>query len=127
MAKESGQMTNDLSKYFYTKTDGAYKIKRSGNMVDIWMRIYYQVPTIRKPGGGKEEFPLQEMILNINMTSYANKMRVNMIEVSPEEQTLGHFVLPTEKLIDLEQARQEILKRIRRRLDKMFEGYEFIY
>lgn len=127
MAKEAGQLVNDLGVYFKSRTDGAYKIKKSSNMIDIWMVVYYQVPAMQIPGREKRTFPIEEMIININLTSYANKMRVNMIEVHPEEQTLGHFVIPTEKLVDLEESRKEVLKRIYKRLDRLFEGYNFIF
>lgn len=127
MARESGQLVNELGDYFKSKTDGAFKLKRSGNMVDIWMRVYYQIPAIQIPGEGKQSFPIQEMVININLTSYANKLRVNLIQVHPTERTLGHFVIPTEKLTDIENARKELLSRIYKRLHKLFEGYEFIY
>lgn len=128
MAKPAGQMVNDIGMYFYRHTDGAYKFNKSSNMIDIWLRIYYQIPPMKRPDGkGYHETPVEEMRININLTSYANKMRVNLIEVHPDEQTLGHFVVDTDKLQDFEYARNLIVDRLRKRLNKMFQGYEFIF
>jgi len=124
----TNKKVNQVGKYLYKHIDGAYKIHNSSNMVDVYMSIYYQIPMLsRKPGGDKEYSDLYEMKLNINITTYQNKIRVNMIEISPEERTLGHKVYKPEQLEDVISACNMIMSDVRKRIVKIFEDYIFVF
>lgn len=122
------QLINRIGKYLKKTIGGAYSMKIGVNECTVNIVVYYQVPYLPdKPGGELTYSDLKEMSYSLNMTTYANKLRVNLIEISPEEQTLGHFVLPEDKIQDMLQARSLILGKVTSILNKTFQGYEFVF
>lgn len=126
----AGQLVNRVGKYLYKHLDGAFKFKISGNTYDVWMTVLYQIPPrlvkIYKLDNPKY-LDVNEMTLNLNITTYQNKIRVNVIEVTPEEKTIGFDVFPPEKLQDLRQAYELIYNKVVKRVSKEFEDFEFLF
>lgn len=128
LAKPASQIVNDLGKYMYKSLDGSYRMNKSGNMFDLYTVAYYQIPQLSsKPGGETTYSDMYEMSFNINFTTYSNKIRVNIIELSPDEQTVGHFVVDSSKLQEMKPAKEYVMNKIYKILNKYFEGYEFIF
>ena len=97
-------------------------------MFDLYTVAYYQIPQLSaKPGGETTYSDMYEMSFNINFTTYSNKIRVNIIELSPDEQTVGHFVVDSSKLQEMKPAKEYVMNKIYKILNKYFEGYEFIF
>ena len=88
------------------------------------MTVMYQLPVVRRPIGDQE---VHEMHLIISVTTYADKIRVNLIEISPDERTLGHMAIPEDLVDNLEDLKKYILARIQKLLNKMYANYDFIY
>lgn len=113
-----GQYVNKLGKYLYKHIDSAYKITFSANTCDIYMFIYYQEV-------GNDT--LYEMHFDISITTYQNKLRMNIIEISPEERTIGHDTFDETVLKNFDLALRKMYATLRKRLDKAYQDYEFIY
>ena len=125
---EASTRVNQIGKYLYKNIDGAYKFKKSANTYDIWMTVYYQIPILPdKPSDKITYSDLHEMDMNISLTTYQNKIRVNIIELSPEELTLLHFTVPEKKLANLQEVRKLVLDKIETALNRYYAGYEFIF
>ena len=121
-------MVNKVGKYLKKTIDSAYKLTFSSNMCDVFMVIYFQKPIYPdRPGDGVTWGDLQEMHIDLNLTTYQNKVRVNILEISPEERTIGHDVFLPESLADLKQARWMILQQVEKRISKAYEHYQFIF
>lgn len=119
---------NKVGKYLYKNIDGAFKYKTSSNTCDVYFTLLYQLPYWdRIPGKGSDYNDVHEMTINISMTTYQNKIRVNIIEITPDERTLGSFVLKPEQLEDLSLTKKLILDKIRNRVEKVYEDYDFLY
>lgn len=119
---------NKVGKYLYKNIDGAFKYKTSSNTCDVYFTLLYQLPYWdRIPGKGSDYNDVHEMTINISMTTYQNKIRVNILEVTPDERTLGSFVLKPEQIEDLSITKRLILDRIRNRVEKVYEDYDFLY
>ena len=119
-----------IGKYLYKHLDGAIRQKSSGNTYDVNFLVLYQLPRLMQvPGRQAEGYnDMHEMILNINLTTYANKIRMNVTEISPNEKTLGHIVIDDEDMLsDLASLRKYALNRIHRWLYKEYEAYEFLF
>lgn len=114
---EANQMVNKIGKYLYKYIDGAFKFKISSNMCDVYLSIYYQEP-------GQD---LEEMQVDLNITTYQNKIRVNLIEITPQERTIGYDVYKPEDIRDLEYAKYIILKNVRKRIERAYEHCQFVY
>jgi hypothetical protein len=121
-------LVNKVGMYLNKNIDGAYKFRISPNMCDIYMTVLYQVPykSIR-PGDPDKLSEIQEMDIDINLTTYQNKLRMNLVELAPDERTLGFFVIAPEKIEDLEYAQAWVMKNLIKTLNKLFEGYIFIF
>ena len=123
------QQINRVGAFLFKNIDGAYKFEKTANMYDLYFLMLYEVPKMQRiPGKAKEGYnDTHEMRLNLNITTYQNKIRVNLIEITPEERTLGHMVIPPEKTQNLQYLKDFIEKWILKRLKVFYSDYEFIY
>lgn len=119
---------NQIGKYLYKHIDGAFKIHRSGNMCDVWFTLLYQIPRpFQIPGKGKEYNDVHEMTINLNLTTYQNKIRFNILETDPNERTLGCYVIPPADLEDLERVKKYILQQTIKAVHKYYSEYEILF
>lgn len=124
----ANQQVNRLGNFLYKHIDGAFNYKKSSNMYDVYMTILYQLPVDKQDEAkGKEFNDLHEMTLDINITTYLNKVRINIIEMTPEEKTIGYDLYEPEKLEDLVRASEIILKKIQKRISREFREYDFLF
>lgn len=114
----ANQQVNRVGKYIYKNLDGAFKFKTSSNMCDVYITLLYEVP-------GSND--VKEMTLDLNITTYQNKLRVNIIELTPQERTIGYDLYKPEDLMNLEEAKKTILQKVIKRISKAYEGYNFLF
>lgn len=117
--RDMGTWINKVGKYLKQHIDGAYKIKFNAMNCEVWMRMYYQVP--------RDLSSFREIHFLIDITSYQNKLRVNLIEDTAMEKTVGQVILKPEELTDLESVKAKILEKIQRFIAKEYADYEFVY
>ncbi|WP_301003158.1 hypothetical protein [uncultured Duncaniella sp.] len=120
---QAGPMVNKLGKYLNKNLVGAFKFRTSSNMCDVYLTFLFQRPW---PGLGNVD-DVHEITMDINITTYANKVRVNIIEMTPQERTLACVVLDPNKIGDLEVMKQKVETKVRSSLDNAYEGYEILY
>jgi len=119
----ANKQVNRVGKYLYKHIDGAFKYEQHANECDIYVTLLYELK--EEYGGIKND--VQEMTIDINITTYSNKLRVNTIEVTPQKRTLGFDLIKPEKLVDLEKAKPEIMKIVRKRIQKAYEDYHILF
>ena len=112
-------MVNRVGKYLYKRLSGAIDYKQSTNTADVFTLVLYQDPGYRED--------MQEMTININVTTYQNKIRVNTIEVSPSEKTLGFDLFEPYLLLDPEQGTKLIYQAVCKRIVKEYKDYKFLF
>lgn len=112
-----------LGNYIYNHLDGAYKQVRSGNTVDVYSIFLYQ---LRPEYGGKVN-DVQEMQIDINLTTYQNKVRLNVVEITPMERTLGSSVISEAKLEDLRSAMDYVLQLVAKHITRSYKEYMLLY
>ena len=122
---QAGQQVNRVGKYLYKNLDGAFNIRYSSNMCDVYLTLLYQLPVSDRKTSQDEE--VQEMTLDLNITTYQNKVRVNIIEISPEERTIGFDVYSPELMINLKEASQMIFSKVVKKISKAYQEYDFIF
>lgn len=114
-----------IGQYLYKHIDGAYDFKSSSNNYDVYFLLLYELKKeLREPG---KDYPVQEMRININVTTYQNKVRINIIELAPKERTIGFDLYTPEKVQDLQKAYPVIMEKIYKRIYKAYEDYYFLY
>lgn len=117
-----------VGKFLYKHLDGAKDIKFSSNMCDVYFTLLYQIPRLQRvPGKGKEYNDVHEMTIDLNITTYQNKVRVNILEVTPNQKTISYLLYQPESLMDLEHAKRFILSDVCKKLNKEYRDYDFIY
>lgn len=129
---ESGKAVKMIGKHLKKNLGGAYKLVMSANTCDVYFLIYYEVLKLHKLIGnspGKEEYnKVHEMHIDLNITTYQNKVRVNLIEITPEERTIGYDLYKPEIIqSDIVHARELIWSKVQKRLMKAYEGYDFAF
>jgi len=118
-ALNPGTLINKVGKYLKNNIDGAFKIKFGPMLCEIEMRMYYQIPN------DPESF--DEIHFLIDITSYANKLRINITENTKMEKTIGQLILTSDELQDLVLIRKKILKKIEDFISKEYADYDFIF
>lgn len=114
----AAQQVNRIGKAIYKNLDGAFKFVKSSNTCDIYTTVLYEVP-------GSND--VQEMTLDINLTTYQNKVRVNIIEMTDMERTVGFDVYRPEDLDNTQLSVGRIINRIRKRIIAAFNQYNFLF
>lgn len=125
-----GQLVNKLGNYLYRHIDGAYDFKKSANECDVYTIVLYQIPPeiLRRYNISDSKYEeVHEMKIDMNITTYQNKIRVNTITVTPEEKTLGFDLFPPEKLQNLNDALELIYAKVTRRIEREFKDWIFIF
>ena len=111
----ASQQVNRVGKYLANHLDGVYKVKKDRNTYDIYVHFIYQSwPEYT------ETPPINELNIIISITTYQNKIRVNTIELTPEERTIGFDLFSPQYMKDLEAARQDILRVVKRNVQKYY-------
>ena len=126
-----GKLVNTLANYLHKHLDGSWKpVMKEANKCDVYVDVYYQIPAdilklykIQDPRYSE----LKQIEINLNITTYQNKIRVNTIEVTPEEKTLGFDLFSPEKLQNLNEALQLIKQKVEKRIEKEFGDYDYIF
>ena len=116
---DAGAIVNKVGKYLKKNIDGAYKITFKPMICEVLMRMYYQLE------GDPDTF--NEMDFEISITSYQNKVRVNLTEITELEKTIGQIILREEELKDLSLAKKRILETLKKAIAKEFKDYIFVY
>ena len=119
-----------VGKALYKRLDGAYSYKATSNTSEVKSTILYQIPVdvSNKYNLAKEERDqVNVMDVAISLTAYSNKVRVNVIELSPEEKTLGHKTFVSEKFSNVQDGVQEVLAFVAKCVHKEFDGYDILF
>lgn len=127
---QAGQQVNRVGKYLYKHLDGAFKMDKTPNTCDVYVTVLYQIPPeiLKKYNIKGEEYEkVNEMTLNLSITTYQNKVRINIIEVTPDEKTIGFDVYKPEQLENLQQSADTIFSKVCKRISKEFQDYEFLF
>lgn len=121
---QGGQAVNIIGKYLFKHIDGAYNFKKGANTYDIYFTILYQ---LKEEYRTEEDHDMHEMNINISITTYSDKLRMNIIEISPREKTLGFNTFSLSKFDDLQAGYELVMRAIQKRLQKEYEYYDFIF
>lgn len=125
---QAGQLVNKVGKYLYKHLDGAFNIEYTPNTCDVYVTLLYQIPYLQRiPGKGREYNGVHEMELDLNITTYQNKIRVNVLETDEYERTLGHNVYSPELFENLELAKEKIYQNVVKKVSKAYEEYDFVF
>lgn len=123
-----GNQVNRVGKYLYSKFDSRDKIKFRANTCEVYFTMYYQLPKEKQqPSAGEEINGLHEMQMCINITTYSNKIRVEINEISPYECTISFAVYDEEMCKNLEILRENILNKLRKDIRKKYAYFDFIF
>lgn len=121
-----GQLVNKLGKFLYRHLDGAFKYEQHDNMCDVYITVLYSIPA--DIATRYELDPeIHEMTIDVNITTYQNKIRVDTIEVSPEECTLGFDLFPPEMMQDLNAALDKVYAKVVKRITNRYKDWDFIF
>ena len=121
---QGGQAVNIIGKYLFKHIDGAYNFKKGANTYDIYFTILYQ---LKEDYRTDKDHDMHEMNINISITTYSDKLRMNIVEISPREKTLGFNTFALTKFDDLQSGYELVMKTVLKRLNKEYEDYDFIF
>lgn len=122
-----------LGKYLKDNLTGVFKVTEPPNEYIIYTTILYQIkPEVRKAlkryqkeFQGKEE-DIYEMNIYLNLTTYKQFIRINVIELDENEQTLGYMRLSQQDLMSLPYCKTKIMEFVKKVIEKKYEDYEVL-
>ncbi len=122
-----------LGKYLKDNLTGVFKVTEPPNEYIIYTTILYQIePEIRKAlklyqkeFQGKEE-DIYEMNIYLSLTTYKQFIRINVIELDENEQTLGYMRLSQQDLMSLPYCKTKIMEYVKKVIEKQYENYEVL-
>lgn len=121
------QTVNSIGKFLYKHIDSAHKITFGPNTCDVFITLYYQIPGEVIKKYHVEDDRLHEMNIDISLTQYDSKVRINTIEMDDLERTLGFDTFEPEKIGDLHDIHRHIYQTVCKRVAKAYEDYEFVF
>lgn len=130
---QAGQKVNTIAKYIKKHVDGAYKLTfNPGMTADVYITIYYDIPSeardiMKKYGAEPKQQGVESMDIDINITSYQNKIRINVIRMDDNEKTLGHFVIKPEDIKDVYSVVEDIKDKVASFIEKEYADYDFVF
>ena len=110
-------MVNRIGKVLYRRIDGAYKINFSPNTCDVYMFMYYQAP-------GED---MKQMNFDISITTYQNKLRINITEITTMEKTIGQLIYKPEQIKDDQEFFARVHRDIIKKIEHEYEDYDFVF
>jgi len=113
----ANMMVNRIGKVLYRRIDGTYKIKFSPNTCDVYMFMYYQSP-------GED---MKQMNFDLSITTYQNKLRINITEITPMERTIGQLIYKPEVVQDDQEFFARVHKDIVAKITHAYEDYDFVF
>lgn len=118
------QQINRIGKYIYHNIDGAvgYKTKPNKSIVTFLMYFQYDPDKVEQ-----YDIDLQEIKIEIDITTYNNKIRVDMIELDPNERTLGYYLYSLESANDITYIKDDILNKLNKRIRKFYGRFLYLY
>ena len=123
----TSQQINKIGKYLYKNLAGAQSFKVSSNMCDVTFIILYQLPYNKQfVKNTPEQNDVHEMLIDANITTYRNQIRVNTIEITPDERTLGFDLFDPKISQNLEYAKSLIYNTVVKRVAKAYRDYIFL-
>jgi hypothetical protein len=114
---------NRLGKYIYKNLEGAFKFRTLSNTFDVYVTLLY---ALKEEYGGSPN-DVNEMTINISLTTYQNKVRINTIEMDPNERTLGFDLMQPNELVDLRRAMDVVVRKVGNRIRKAYRDYTILF
>lgn len=118
------QQINQIGKYIYHNIDGAISYKTKPNKSIVTFLMYFQYDPDKV---GKSDIDLQEIKIEIDITTYNNKVRVDIIELDPNERTLGYYLYSPESTDDMKYMKDDILNKLNKRIRKFYGQFLYLY
>lgn len=122
-----------LGKYLKNNLTGVFKTYEPPNEYILYTTILYQIdPTVRKAlkkyqkeFQGKEE-DIYEMDIYLNLTTYQQFIRVNVIQLDENEKTLGFLRLTQDDLLSLPYCKDKIMQYVKKVIEREYKDYEVL-
>lgn len=118
MKEVDASYVKKIAKYVWSRISGRTKLTFRPNESVIDMFLYYHT--------GRQEDPVEEVDIQLSLTAYSGKLRLNVINMSDNEKTLLHTTIDASGK-EPEDIRSEIMESVRRALSKEYTEYDFIF
>lgn len=124
------KVVNSLGKAIYKRLEGSYSFKKTSNMYEIKSTILYQIPkqiSDKYNLVDEERNKVNVMDVTVNITTYSDKIRVEVIEVTPEEKTIAFKTFKSDWFDNIQTGINYVYSFITSSIEKEFNGYEFLF
>lgn len=103
------KIVENLGMYLYKNLDTAYKYTKSSNSFDVYLVAI-----------NSEDTENDKVAIDISITTYQDRIRVNCIDLTERERTLGYDAFKLETFNILPEGYQIVLNKVLKRISKFY-------
>lgn len=108
----ASKLVNIIGKYLYSHIHNAQRYTKTGNSYELYIALIQQ-------DEDSNEAP-KKLMVSLNITTYQNKLRINLIAHTPSEETLGYALFNPSNFDSLDDAREQILRSMNKMLQSAY-------
>lgn len=118
------KLVNIVGKSLYNHIDSAFEFRSSANMYDVYFTVYYQIVEDLRDDDDTE---IHEMVVNINITTYDNYLRINIYTSADLNQLIAFDKYNITRYNTIQHLVQDIYIKTLKRLTKFYYDCDFIF
>lgn len=120
-------MAKGCAKYVYKNLDGSFKVEKDSTGWVVYSTILYAIPqsVVKRYGFSDDE--VNELDIRIDFKTYADKLRVEVIELRPDEKTIMFKTLKESTFNNVQEGYQTVLGLIKKSIQKEFQDYDILF
>ena len=127
---EMSKVQQSIAKRLYKELDGAYSLIKKSNLSEVESTILYQIPQhvsdyYNLPKDVRDEVNVMDVL--ISTASYADKVRIEIIERSPEEKTIAFRSFKAKDFENVQKGVQKVVDYIKFSIREEFSKYEVLF
>lgn len=119
------------AKYVYKNLDGAFEIYKDSQGWIVYSTILYQIPKEVADRYGMDESKfntVNELDVRIDFKTYADKLRVEVIELKPDEKTIGFKTFKDATFNNIQDGyKKTVMAFVVKSINKEFEGFDILF
>lgn len=124
------KLVNTVGKSISKKLLGTLRKRKESNECIVDCTILYQIP---KEVSHRYMLPKEvrdnvgEMDVQISVTTYSNKIRVNMVQLTPKQKTMGCKTFKVDTFNNVQQGMKAVMTFIGKCVEREYPEYEVLF
>lgn len=124
------KVANSVGKSIYKRLDGGYSFVKTSTGCEVRSTILYQIPlelSNKYNLSYEQKTQVNVMDVLISITTYSNKLRVEVVELTPEEKTIGFQTFKDSTFTNVQEGVAVVMNFVQRVIRDEFKDYDVLF